>query len=121
MDDRLTHSPCSTLCVLASKSCCSQTTLLRSSSPGPLVRTTCRCFRLASERANVFALIPQFTILRNNKERALYDSNLFLRNNTNDKGLKLLGGAVVLGPLCTQYLEDGDITSDIATGVICQR
>ena len=27
---------------------------------------------------NVFALIPKFTILRSNKERALYDSNLFL-------------------------------------------
>ena len=26
---------------------------------------------------NVFALIPQFIILRSNKERALYDSNLF--------------------------------------------
>ena len=27
---------------------------------------------------DVFALIPQFTILRSNKERALYDSNFFL-------------------------------------------
>ena len=32
---------------------------------------------------NVFALIPQFTILRSNKERALYDSNLFSNTNLN--------------------------------------
>ena len=30
---------------------------------------------------NVFALIPQFVILRGNKERALYDSNLDSNQN----------------------------------------
>ena len=44
----------------------------------PLVRTIGRCFCLASERTKVSALIPQFTILRSNKERALYDSIFLL-------------------------------------------
>ena len=78
MDDSLACSPCTMLCVLAANSCCSRTTQWRNSSSGPLVRTTRRRFRLASERAKFFALIPQFTILRNNKERALYDSIFFL-------------------------------------------
>ena len=41
----------------------------------PLVRTTDRCFRLASEGAKCLYTHPPVYILRNNKELALYDSN----------------------------------------------
>ena len=81
MNDKLTyHSPCTTLCVLATKPCCSRTPQLRSSSPGHSSGRLAAVFALRLNVTNVFALLPQFTILRSNKERALYDSSFLLAN-----------------------------------------
>ena len=75
--DILIDSPCTTLCVLATKSCCSRPTQLCSSSPGHSSGRLGAVFVLRLNVPNAFALIPQFTILRYNKERALYNSNFF--------------------------------------------
>ena len=52
-------SPCTTLCVLAVKSCFSRTTQLRSSSPGHSSGRLAAVFVLRLNVPNVFALIPQ--------------------------------------------------------------
>ena len=64
MNTLIYDSPCTTLCVLAAKSCCSRTTQLYSSSPGYSFGRLVAVFVLHLNVPNVFVPIPQFTILR---------------------------------------------------------
>ena len=72
--DRLIDSPCTMFCVLAAKSCYLQTTQIRCSSPGNSSGRLAAVFVLRPNVLNVFALIPQFTNLRSNKECTFYNS-----------------------------------------------
>ena len=69
--DRLIDSLRTMLCVLAVKSCCSWTPQLRSPLPDHSFGWLTAVFVLRLNVPNILALLPQFTILRSNKERVL--------------------------------------------------